>query len=258
MHNGRILFLFLLFTAQFCYADIRVGNLNQNNDQQFWFEQNINAQINSKWSFLFHSGERIGDDYRRFWFLRQWVMLEYDCTEFLQKLFCISKESAFQSFTIGPSYSKSWSIQGNKNGIRHWANSDRPGAAAFMTHNWCGWMLRQRLFAEYIDFVTPHYRNHGIYRHRAILNAPWKLTCYQLNPFFSNEWFFREESVKNGIVIQSGPFYENRLRIGISAQFSKCLAADIWWQQRANKQLPGSKPLWRKTYQIGITVNIQN
>lgn len=249
--------LFCLLT-NFCFGAIRAGNLNQNNDKQIWSENNVHVQLSEKWSLIIHAGLRWGDDYRRLFFFRQWNILQYDLTDSIREKICIEKNSIFQSFTIGPTYSKTWAIQGNRRGIRHWANSNRFGLMAFMTHEWRGWSLQQRLFGEYIEFVTPHYRDHGVYRHRVVLSSPWKFTCYKINPFLSNEWFFRSEDRKHGIIVQSGPFYENRIRLGASIQLSKKVQSDIWWQWRTIKQLPNNRPLWRNTYQIGITLNLQH
>lgn len=235
---------------------MHIGNLNQNNDQGIWLEQNVNVKVNNSWSLIFNHSERWGNDYKRFWYFRHWYIAQYDLTPLVKDLLCIPQNSLFVGFTIGPGFSEVWSIQRNTRGIVHWEHSYRPNLVAFMTHSWHGWSLQQRMVGEYVGYFSKHYRAHAFYRHRAVLHTPWKWTCFHFNPFISNEWFLREESKDGKVVIQSGPFYDNRFRLGIAFDLMQHFTAQLWWQLRMSKQLPGSNPLWRKTYQIGLTLNL--
>ncbi|KAF3361662.1 hypothetical protein PHSC3_001785 [Chlamydiales bacterium STE3] len=249
-----------LFLMLPCWGDIKVGHLNQNHDQGIWLDQNISMPLTHKWQLILHAGQRFGDDHRRLWFSRQWAILQYDLTENLKSFFCVGDESIFKNFSIGPGYSEVGAIQSNSRGNFHWSYSHRPSIVAFMSHAWKGWELQQRMAGEYLHFATKHYRNHAYYRHRAVLTSPWEWSSLRLNPFLSNEWFLRAENRKtqNGQrkVIQSGPFYENRLRMGFTMNLNRHFSPQFWWQLRLNKQAPGNHPLWRKTYQIGLTLNM--
>lgn len=250
MYKKTILFLTFFQTFIIAYAEIDVGKLNENNDHGVWLEQNLNVQFNKDWLFYFHTEERWGDNYKRFWFFEHWSILQYDITKYIQRLFCLSPDSIFKSLSIGPGFAQSWELQKNTNNLYHWAMANRPEIVSFLKMEWRDWSLTQRLVGEYKRYITKHYRSHALCRYRLWINSPWNFTSIKLNPFLANEFFFRKKKSNQSVF-----FYENRMRVGFNTNLIRHMTAIGWWQWRTIKQLPGNKPLWKFTYQLGLTVN---
>lgn len=118
--------------------------------------------------------------------------------------------------------------------------------------------MKQRLRGEYQDFVRKHYTNYALFRYRLIVNSPWKLTCWNISPYLSNEFFIRKNTfnggAQKGIV---GGLYSNRFRIGLNADLIvNKLSTALYWQLRFTKHRPGTHPRWFRTYQVGLVLNI--
>lgn len=255
----KLLFTILIYCLAFQIdAGMHVGHLNQNHDRGIWFEENFNSKI-GKLGYTINITQRLGDNNRRLWFHKQWLMTYYDFSDSIRDMLQFREDSLFKAFSFGPGLANVWAINRNTKGVFHWAHSYRPTLIAFLVHVYRGWQLEQRMVGEYNCFITSHYRKHAFYRHRMLLNPPWRWSSLGIGPFLSNEWFFRSEDSKkeNGVetIIQSGPYFENRFRIGFTMQMSPTFAPQLWWQYRTIKQTPGNHPLWRKTYQFGFSAN---
>lgn len=243
---GMLSVLLFILATTCLQSEDHVGQLNQNADHGAWVEENFNIALYKEWSLMFHFEERCGDDWRRFWYYEQWATLQYDFSKQIKKSLCLSEDSLFKSFTMGPGFAQAWSLQANTKGVVHWAQANRPDIQAFLTLGWKGWTLRQRLILEYWGFTTKHYKSFGYCRYRNFLLSPWKFTCLKINPFLADEIFLRETTSWH-----SGVFYENRFRTGIVAELFRECSALLWWQIRSVKQLSGH-PSWFNTYQFGL------
>lgn len=237
------------------YLESNTSNkLNANNDHGFWFEQNITGSLSKNWSFILHTEQHWGADYRQFYNHIYDLVLLDDIT----KLLGIATDSMIKSFQVGGGYDLTDRIQKNTKGKFHWVLVRR---SVIETHAMLlcrGWQVKQRLRGEYESFVRKHYINYALLRYRLIVNSPWKFTCWNVNPFFSNEFFIRKntfnKNTQKGIV---GGLYSNRFRIGINADIiANKFFTSLYWQWRLTKHRPGTHPRWFKTYQIGLVFNV--
>jgi len=230
---------------------INVGELNQNNDHGFWFEENIHKDFKNNWLYYLHFEERWGNDYKTLWYFEHWSILHYDLSSQIRKIFCLKPDSIFKSFSIGPGFAQGWTLNKNTKGVFHWSEANRPEIAAFVTLQWNGWQLQERIVAEYWRYITKHYHSFVYSRLRTWVNSPWKFTCFKINPFFANEFFLREKKSN-----QTGVFYENRFRIGVNAEFFEHFTGSLWWKLRSFKQIQNDKQVWFNNYILGLTLNL--
>lgn len=230
--------------------------LNANNDDGFWLAENFTTEIYPKWFITLHGDQRWGSNYKLFWYFRQGVILQYDLTEWIQNKFCISKESIFKGFTLGPGFNQYCHIDENTLGRFKWAWISRTIFDANLKLFWKKWELYQRFRFEYKDNNSTHYKNSGDLKYRIWLNTPWKWTDFHLNPYISNEFFFRQNTYRkatpNGLV---GGLYQNRLQFGFNVDFWENITLNVYWQLRSLKQTPSTHPRYFNTYDIGININ---
>ena len=227
--------------------------LNQNNDHGFWSEENLDKKFWKNWIARFHFEQRWGADYKKFWYEENQFILLYD----LSSLFCLSKEGVFTSLNIGPGYTHITTTQKNTHGNFHWVGLERPLLEANLGMKLFGWTINQRMRGEYNFYTRKHYKAHGAYRHRLLCLSPWKWSCYKINPYVSNEWFFRQNTYStnhpHGLV---GGWHENRFRVGLIGNlYKETVTLALFWQWRILKQKPESHPRWFNTYQEGVALN---
>lgn len=218
------------------------SKLNTNNDHGFWNEQKVKVALGHQWFARLRTEQRWGNDYRQFWWHEYEIVFAYDPKE----LISACPESIFKDFSFGAGINETTQIQANTENVRKWVWITRPILEAFLDLAWHDWRLEQRMRGEYYDYNASHYKNYGLYRHRVNIYSPWKFTRFNINPFFSNEFFFR----KNTAALAGG-LYENRLKVGVANDLYKTLTSELFWQWRYLKQKTGPGI---NTYQIGLTL----
>lgn len=211
-----------------------LSELNKNNDHGIWLEQRGDHKLNEKWNLRLKTEQRCGSNYRKFWQYQYEGALLYKINS---------------SFTLGPGYNATKTLQRDTLDHFQWVWFNRYFAEVYVTTVFKKWTLQQRYRPEYIQHFKPHYIDHGLFRYRLILNTPLKLTSFKINPYISNEWFFRDsEKLISG-------YFENRFRIGFDTQIWKHFSPSFYWQWRAIKQKPGSEPGWFNAYHWGMIFN---
>ncbi len=223
-----------------------LSELNANNDHGIWISQTANFQLSSDWSIRYRMEQRLGSNYKKVWYY------QYEAV-FLYNLLKLLPCNRLNTLTIGLGYNITMDLKKNTLGNFHWVWINRPIIEANISFNLYEWSIRQRLRGEYNEYSKKHYIDHYIYRQRLAIYTPWKFTCLDLNPFISNEWFFRKTTYSSsnptGLV---GGYHTNRFRIGFDASFTESLGATFSWQWRASKKKPGIHPGWFYTYQYCI------
>ena len=254
-----IRYLQCLLTGSLLYSGFALleaaapASLNANNDHQFWFEQSLAKDLPCEWSMTLVTKQRWGADYRILFYQEYECILQRDIT----RLFSLRPNSVFKSFSMGPVIHFNQTIQSNTLGNvqRVWVNRTILEANAIMQVD--ATKVQQRLRGEYLYYLKAHFKNFARLRYRVRIDSPWTWTRYNINPFISNEWFFRNNTYRTcnptGLV---GGYYENRLRFGLSAEIVKNMSTEFFWQWRRNKQNPGSSPRWDNIYIIGVSIGI--
>lgn len=230
--------------------------LNANNDHGFWLQEEVSVNFGCNWSANFSTEQRWGSNYRLLWYQRYEAVLHYDLTKKTKEVLNLCPEGILNAISLGIGYAHLNRIQKNTQNIFHWVGVSRPEIEARMDLKWNRWLLRQRFRVEYRQYHASHYKNFVDYRWRLMLDLPWSFTCWNLTPFVHNEFFIRENTYSkahpNGLV---GGFYENRFRIGLTAEpLEGQIRSEIYWQWRPLKQTPGTHPRWFNTYQFGMNV----
>lgn len=231
-----------------------LNKLNANNDQAFWFEQNISGNLASHWSFLLHTEQHWGINYSKFYNQIYDLVLLHDVTRFLN----LHPDSVVKDFQIGGGYDLTDRIQKNTKGKFHWVLVRRSILEAHIALQLQGWLIRQRLRGEYENFVRKHYIDYALLRYRIIINSPWKFTRWNINPYIANEIFVRKNSF-NKITQKGhvGGLYNNRFKIGVNVDLiTDKLSSAVYWQWRVRKHKPGTHPRWFNLYEIGLVFNI--
>lgn len=230
-----------------------LSELNANNDHGIWFNEIANVKLKHDWSINLKMEQRLGSNYRKFWNYQYEAVFQYDLLHLLP-CNCLN----LTTLSIGPGYNGTQQLQKNTQSVYHWVWINRPIIQAFVSFDLYKWSIRQRLYGEYYAYTKKHYKDYGLYRHRLAIYAPWKFTCLKINPFISNEWFFRNNSYSSsntsGLV---GTYYENRFRFGFESSFTDNFGIALGWQWRATKQKPGTHPGWFNTYQYLINFNLK-
>lgn len=251
----KILTSLTLFSAlcAFSLEGSIMSQLNANNDHGIWFEQMATLHLQREWSVKLKTEQRLGADYKKFWDYEFEAVFQYDLLHLLP-----CSRLNLTTLSIGPGYNATKQFQKNTNSIYHWVWINRTILQAFISFDFYNWSIRQRLYGEYYDYTKKHYKDYGLYRHRLAIYTPWKFTCLKINPFVSNEWFFRNNTYSSshtsGLV---GPYYENRFRVGLEASFTENFDSFAGWQWRTTKQKPGSHPGWFNTYQYVINISLK-
>lgn len=93
-----------------------LNKLNENNDHGFWFEQNFTGNLSKNWSFILHTEQHWGADYRLFYNQIYELVLLNELT----KLLGISAKSILKSLQVGGGYDLTSRIQKNSQGDFHW------------------------------------------------------------------------------------------------------------------------------------------
>lgn len=234
----------------------RESELNQNNDHGMWLVQDVNIELSDKWSGKFHFEQRLGSQYRLWWYYEYELVLQYNLTKQFEKLFGLKEKGPLKSISFGPGFNEFNQILRNTKGEFKWVWGNKIIIEANATVEVKDWSIKQRAKVEFISYNHSNYREHITYRYRIGLYFPWKFTCLEIAPFISNEFFFRENTwSRNHTTRLVGGYYEDRLRVGLTAVFvPKKFTGEVWWQYRPLKQPPTSHPRWNNTFQYGVSV----
>lgn len=231
----------------------KATHLNANNDHGFWLEENIIIKAAPDWTVKFHIEQRWGADYRLFWNQRTDFFLYHHCQRRLGLFPDLVKEVG-----IALGYGREFIIKKNTRGIHHWIGINKAIALVNMSLECFKWRVGQCIRWDYLAHTRKHYIDHAVYRYCMAFYTPWKWTKLQINPYFSDELFFRKNTYRRktqkGLV---GGWHQNRLKIGIRANlYTDKLSTQIYWQWRTIKHAPGTHPRWFNTYQLGLAINL--
>lgn len=256
LKKGFIAFVILTWISKLSLSaeSEKLAKLNSNNDHGYWLEENIDKKFNKEWVGKFHTEHRWGSNYSQLYHQEYELNFQYN----LKEIFRCLPRNLIESFTIGPAYNLTRALQKNTEEIYHWVWIKRSVAEMRLSSSIWGWSIKQRIRGEYYDYTKKHYEDHGLLRYRLEFYTPWKFGSYKINPYLSNEWFFRRNSYHsttnpNGLV---GGWYENRFRIGLALDLFKHLSNSIYWQWLIRKQKPGTNPRWFNNYQFGLVTNL--
>lgn len=248
-----------LLAATLMHAVFAVGEgsssttLNANNDHQFWFEQFFSKKLPCDWSMVLSTKQRWGADYRILFYHEYEGVFQYD----IKKFFHLHSKSIFENITIGPGNNLNQIFRRNTLSKYQWLWVERPILEANVVMQIQEGKIRHRVRAEYLWHLRSHHRDFARFRYRVRIDSPWKWTRYKINPYVSNEWFFRNHTFSSsnprGLV---GGYYENRFRAGVRTTLFEKTSTEFFWQWRADKQRPRSSPRWNNIYIIGIVINI--
>lgn len=246
--------LFLAFQSFLMASSLKVlEGINANNDHGLWVEQNIRKNFKSNWTLKLRFEQGWASDYRQIYYQEYEAYLQYDVTKFLSK----KLRSIFTSVIIGPADNFTRALQKNTKEEFHWVWFQKPMLEIHLVSSLYKWTFKQRLRGEYIAYTSKHYKNHGVGRYRLEIDSPWKWTRWKINPYLSNEWFYRQDTYSQdhptGLV---GGWYENRFRVGMMFDLFKHLSSVLYWQWMARKQKPDTHPRWFNTYQIGFVLDL--
>lgn len=234
----------------------RESKLNTNNDKGFWAIVDVKKNLSPEWLALFHTEQRWGSNYTLYWYQEYDLTFLYNLTEKIRAAYCLCPNDLFRNFFIGGGASQISLIKKDTREKFKWVWVTRPELEMQLILGYKGWLLEQRLRAQYIYFHTDHYKNFADCRYRLILSAPTLSSCFCITPYVSNEFFVRantwHKSKPHGNV---GGLFENRLRFGFDLPLiANKLDAKVWWQWRTLKQNRTESRRYNNTYQFGGTL----
>lgn len=229
--------------------------LNANNDHGFWWENRIEKKLSKNWFFTFNANYRWGSYYRKLWYQEYIPIFHYDFTPLIH----FRKPTIFTKFTFGPGYDQTYELRKNTEGVYHHIFVNKPLLEGNLFLTVQRWRLNQRMRPEYHYHCRSHYKNYLQYRHRLEVFTPWKFTKININPYLSNEWFFRKNSYSstNHPKGHVGGYYQNRFRVCLRSELSQDLMfMDLFWQWRADRKPPNTDPCWFNTYAYGLFLKL--
>lgn len=246
-----LLLTFFVFSSSLSAISRTLEHLNENHDHGFWFEQNINIQLPDHWFLELHANQYWGADYQLLWNHRYQAIFQYDLTPLLHL------PPLIKSISIGPGYAAVEELHHNTREIYHWVWLNISIVEGNINLETQGWRIRNRLRGDYVTYTKKQYITHALFRYRLTIYTPWRFTQWNINPYLSNEWFFRRTvpSQTNHAGLQGG-WYLNHFRVGLAADLCANLSTALYWQWRAVKHRPGTHPRWFNTYQIGLIFNL--
>lgn len=255
MFHRIIISILLLFAFQAILManDSTIEKINSNNDHGLWLEENLIKRLNADWTIRLRFEQRFAADYRILYAREHELYVHYDAA----KLLSHHLRSIVTNVVIGVGDNFTKILQKNTLGEFHWAWYMKSIFEVLLISPLWDWTIKQRMRGEYYDYRTKHYKSYGAGRYRLEIFSPWKWTCWNINPFVFNEWFFRHNSYhKNHPTGLVGGWYENRFRTGVVLDLWKHLSAAFYWQWVAKKQIPGTHPRWFNNYYLGCTIDL--
>lgn len=244
--------LLLLFSDLSAYSLEELDQLNANNDTGIWAEQVISTELAEGLFYHLHIEQRWGSKARVLWYHEYEQVLEFDLTSRITSAFNLKNDHFFKYLFVGPGFSEYFLIEKNTKGVFHWVSVARPLLQADIITELFQCRISHHFRYEYQYYQATNYKKFGNARYRITIEAPWKFTCLKINPYISNEFFFRSghfNSVTNptGLV---GGLYENRFRLGINANLADNFIFSIHGQWRPIKST--ITPRYFNTYDLGF------
>lgn len=246
-----------------CSAAGRAANLNINNDNGLWALENFKTYLN-ECKDVFATAEfeqRWGDKFHLFWYQGYELRIYKDLTPGVQGWFNWTDgcgENIIKSANIGIGCLQAQQIQKQNitDGCFKWTWITKPTIEFNFVLGWRDWKVTNRIKNYYDRYNRSGYKSFNEFRYRIEIYAPWKFTCWNINPYFSNEIFLRPNSHStshpNGLV---GGLYEDRMRAGIMLEPMKDkVALQIYGQWRPLRQKQGTHPRYFNTYQAGFAL----
>lgn len=245
-----------------CSAPGKAAKLNINNDEQLWLLENFKTYLTpckDIWATV-EFEHRWGDDFHLFWYQGYELRLYKDLTKCAQGWLdwkdCCG-ENILKSVNVGIGILEAQNIAKQQvGGCFLWTWVHKPTIELNFVLGWRDWKITNRIKDYYNHFGRTGYESFNEFRYRIEIYTPWKFTCWNINPYISNEFFLRPNSFHTthptGIV---GGLYEDRLRAGIYLEPIKDkVAAQIYGQWRPLRQKPGTHPRYFNTYAAGFAL----
>lgn len=249
---SHLFFYFFIFLSS-CTPFLEGQNsdldrLNANNDHGFWLENNFQKSF-SDWLIKLHLEERWGIQSRKLWYEEYELFLQYDITKWLGK----RTPSFLKKITFGPCYNLTKQIEKDTQEVFRTVWVNKPFVETNINCVFWDWKVNQRARFEHLHYCKPHYNDHNTVRYRLAVYTPWKWTYWKFNPYLSNEWFFRKNTVSlenpTGLV---GGWFQNRFRVGVAFDLFEKVSTALYWQWRIDKKKPEIRPRWFNVYAIGL------
>ena len=105
------IFFTLIFIGVFQFSLLEGGiltQLNSNNDHGVWTDQRIHFEVIKDLTLRYRSEQRLGANFKKYWFYDYEGVFQYHILSFLPEWFC-----RFKSLTFGPGFN--WTKQFSKN-----------------------------------------------------------------------------------------------------------------------------------------------
>jgi hypothetical protein len=178
-------------------------------DWQLWNDASIKGKINDRWSVYVEEEVRWGDGMSQFYYEHTHAEVDFKILEWL---------------TIGPAMRIVYEL----NSKEVWYPAYEPQV------NFAGkwkilkdWTFEARARFQESIYDEPGKKDIFVNRDKFTLKSPWKFTPLKLNPYISDEIFFKEGV--NGLA-------ENRLWVGLGMEFFKNLKGELAYIWREIKQ----------------------
>ena len=253
--NMRILqvcLIFLILSHEiFCATQEQLDHVNSNGDSGLWLEETLqfplhpccnseNEDNSSEWLLTLHGEQRWASRFQVQWYSEYQELIQYDLADSLKEWFSLDEAEWFKKFYFGPGLIEYSQLEKQNfgPGLTKWVWAIRPIVQADIFLTYRGWDFKQRIRFERQMFLNPFYHDYSDLRVRFDFFAPWKGTCFQIQPFISNEFFFRKKTynaVSNPTGILGG-LYDDLVRVGFISQLSDMFELEIYYQLRLIKQ----------------------
>ncbi|MCB1113765.1 MAG: DUF2490 domain-containing protein [Chlamydiia bacterium] len=199
------------------------GRINDNGDTGLWLEESFQHEF-----IEFNFQQRWTDNFNLFYYQRYEGIVSY---------------RPVPPWEFGLGYAFNISLLEEK-----WVTGqDYFAQATLKLPLWDG-NLEQRARITYIVPNFKEHKRHATERYRVRYFSPWFLTRCCVNPWISNEFFFRKDT-RNEPRGQVGGLFENRFRVGFRANFLKKVSYDLYFQWLGLKR----RDRWDFVYDLGLT-----
>jgi hypothetical protein len=267
-----LIFIFITVnTTAYCATLEQLAHVNSNGDSGIWIEETFLFHPNlsgskqqsdgeSSWLFTLHGEQRWGSRFQVQWYSEFQQVIQYDFASFLKDKFSSYNEEWFKHFYLGPGLIEYTQLSKQNYGpeLTKWLWAIRPLIVVNILLNFCGWEFDQRIRLERQLYLNPFHHDYSNIRWRLDLYGPWKWTRFEIQPYISNEFFFRSktynpESNPTGLV---GGLYDDLVRFGIVSKINKSISLEIYYQLEFLKQKisPTNSLEYWSTNNIGIVI----
>ena len=250
----------------------QLARLNANGDSGLWLEENLYIKLPltcgddpcadpKDWLLTLHAEQRWGSRFEVQWYFEFEQIIQKDFAAELKNYMCLCDDSWLKNLYFGPGVTEYEQIskQNFGPGLTKWVWVIRPFVQANLNVSLWDWDINQRFRYEWQEFLSPNYHDYNNFRYKIEFFAPWKWTCYKIQPWIANEFFFRRKTYNptsnpSGLV---GGFYEDRFRVGIQGQLTDTFQLKIWYQIRflEQKVTATQSKKWWENYHLGLTLS---